>query len=106
MADPKQQQQEEQTKPAQKLMKNVWLGVAPDYQMKRVGVARECSLQHRYSFPIHSVQQHLKSKEHTNNKKNYHNLTLLNNPTLKAESDMFLKGENPFGNPQGNQLQL
>ncbi|GCB76693.1 hypothetical protein scyTo_0015534 [Scyliorhinus torazame] len=110
----KQLQQQEQKEPAQKLSKDVLMGVAPDDQMKRVE-AVQCAVCNTYiPFLFHSVQQHLKSNEHTNSKKNYHDQvrreslltasSMLNNPTVKAKFDMFLKGENPFDNPQ-EQLQ-
>ncbi|GCB62752.1 hypothetical protein scyTo_0011512 [Scyliorhinus torazame] len=97
IADRKQQEQKES---AQKHMKDVWMGVAPNNQMKRVGAAQSADCNTNIPFLFESVQQHLKSNEHINSKKNYHNLALVNNPTLKAKFDMFLKGENPFGNPQ------
>ncbi|XP_038649724.1 DBIRD complex subunit ZNF326 isoform X2 [Scyliorhinus canicula] len=110
----KQLQQQELKEPAQKLSKDVLMGVAPDDQMKRVE-AVQCAVCNTYiPFLFHSVQQHLKSNEHTNSKKNYHDQvrreslltasSMLNNPTVKAKFDMFLKGENPFENPQ-EQLQ-
>ncbi|XP_041064073.1 DBIRD complex subunit ZNF326 isoform X2 [Carcharodon carcharias] len=111
----KQLQQQEQKEPAQKLTKDVLMGVAPDDQMKRVE-AVQCAVCNTYiPFLFHSVQQHLKSNEHTNSKKNYHDQvrreslltasSMLNNPTVKAKFDMFLKGENPFENPQEQQQQ-
>ncbi|GCB72421.1 hypothetical protein scyTo_0006296 [Scyliorhinus torazame] len=42
-------QQQEQKEPAQKRMNDVWMGVDPDDQMKRVGVAQSAV---QYSFPI------------------------------------------------------
>ncbi|XP_067892855.1 DBIRD complex subunit ZNF326 isoform X2 [Heterodontus francisci] len=109
----KQLQQQEQKEPAQKLTKDVLMGVAPDDQMKKVE-AVQCAVCNTYiPFLFHSVQQHLKSNEHTNSKKNYHDQvrreslltasSMLNNPTVKAKFDMFLKGENPFENPQEQQ---
>ncbi|XP_051869188.1 DBIRD complex subunit ZNF326-like [Pristis pectinata] len=111
----KQLQQQEQKEPAQKLSKDVLMGVASDDQMKKVE-AVQCAVCNTYiPFLFHSVQQHLKSNEHTNSKKNYHDQvrreslltasSMLNNPTVKAKFDLFLKGENPFENPQEQQQQ-
>uniref|UniRef100_UPI00398F3893 DBIRD complex subunit ZNF326 n=1 Tax=Pristiophorus japonicus TaxID=55135 RepID=UPI00398F3893 len=111
----KQLQQQEQKEPAQKLSKDVLMGVAPDDQMKKVE-AVQCAVCNTYiPFLFHSVQQHLKSNEHINSKKNYHDQvrreslltasSMLNNPTVKAKFDMFLKGENPFDNPHEQQQQ-
>ncbi|GCB72281.1 hypothetical protein scyTo_0006234 [Scyliorhinus torazame] len=103
IADCKQQEQKE---PVQKLPKDVWRGVPPGDEMKRVGAAQRAICNTNIPFLFHSVQQHLKSNDHTNSKENFHNLTLLNKPTLKVKFDMSLNSENPFGNPQEQQLQL
>ncbi|XP_078264323.1 DBIRD complex subunit ZNF326 isoform X2 [Rhinoraja longicauda] len=111
----KQLQQQDQKEPAQKLSKDVLMGVSSDDQMKKVE-AVQCAVCNTYiPFLFHSVQQHLKSNEHTNSKKNYHDQvrreslltasSMLNNPTVKAKFDLFLKGENPFENPQEQQQQ-
>ncbi|XP_062920745.1 DBIRD complex subunit ZNF326 isoform X1 [Mobula hypostoma] len=110
----KQLQQQEQKEPAQKLSKDVLMGVSSDDQMKKVETV-QCAVCNTYiPFLFHSVQQHLKSNEHINSKKNYHDQvrreslltasSMLNNPTVKAKFELFLKGENPFENPQ-EQLQ-
>uniref|UniRef100_A0A4W3HHF7 DBIRD complex subunit ZNF326 n=1 Tax=Callorhinchus milii TaxID=7868 RepID=A0A4W3HHF7_CALMI len=101
-----QQQQQEQKEQVQKPSKDVLTGVTSDDQMKRVE-AVQCAVCNTYiPFLFHSVQQHLKSNEHINSKKNYHDQvrreslltasSMLNNPTVKAKFDLFLKGENPF----------
>ncbi|XP_072883299.1 DBIRD complex subunit ZNF326-like [Hemitrygon akajei] len=106
----KQLQQQEQKEPAQKLSKDVLMGVSSDDQMKKVETV-QCAVCNTYiPFLFHSVQQHLKSNEHINSKKNYHDQvrreslltasSMLNNPTVKAKFELFLKGENPFENPQ------
>ncbi|XP_032884880.1 DBIRD complex subunit ZNF326 isoform X4 [Amblyraja radiata] len=111
----KQFQQQEQRDPAQKLSKDVLMGVSSDDQMKKVE-AVQCAVCNTYiPFLFHSVQQHLKSNEHINSKKNYHDQvrreslltasSMLNNPTVKAKFDLYLKGENPFENPQELQQQ-
>ncbi|GCB81196.1 hypothetical protein scyTo_0021798 [Scyliorhinus torazame] len=104
IADQKQRQKQEQKEPALKLMKDVWMGIAPDDQMNRVGVAQSAVCNTDIPFLFHSGQQH-QSNEQANGRKNYQTLTLLQ-PTPKAQFDMFLKAENPIGNPQEQQLQL
>ncbi|XP_043941581.1 DBIRD complex subunit ZNF326 isoform X2 [Protopterus annectens] len=104
--------QNEDGKPQEK---DVMEGVTPEDHMIKVDTVH-CSPCNAYipALPS-SVQQHLRSADHTKNKREYKEqikresvltaTSILNNPIVKTRFEMFAKGENPFENPEQTEQQ-
>uniref|UniRef100_A0A2H6NHN2 DBIRD complex subunit ZNF326 n=1 Tax=Micrurus carvalhoi TaxID=3147026 RepID=A0A2H6NHN2_9SAUR len=102
----RKQQTTSQMEAAQITEKDVMEGVTADDHMMKVETVL-CSACSVYVPALHSsVQQHLKSPEHTKGKQTYKEqikresvltaTSILNNPIVKARYERYVKGENPF----------
>uniref|UniRef100_A0A8B9NU54 DBIRD complex subunit ZNF326 n=1 Tax=Apteryx owenii TaxID=8824 RepID=A0A8B9NU54_APTOW len=102
----RKQQTSNQTENAQAVEKDIMEGVTADDHMMKVETVH-CSACSVYVPALHSsVQQHLKSPDHTKGKQAYREqikresvltaTSILNNPIVKARYELYVKGENPF----------
>ncbi|KAM6305338.1 DBIRD complex subunit ZNF326 isoform 3-T3 [Aegotheles albertisi] len=102
----RKQQTSNQTENAQAAEKDIMEGVTADDHMMKVETVH-CSACSVYVPALHSsVQQHLKSPDHTKGKQAYREqikresvltaTSILNNPIVKARYELYVKGENPF----------
>ncbi|KAM4641431.1 DBIRD complex subunit ZNF326-like isoform 2-T2 [Discoglossus pictus] len=92
------------------LEKDIMEGTTPDDHMMKVETIH-CSACNVYVPALHSsVQLHLKSADHSKSKLAYKDqikresiltaTSILNNPVVKARYELYLKGENPFEQPE------
>ncbi|XP_047638875.1 DBIRD complex subunit ZNF326-like [Phacochoerus africanus] len=102
----RKQQTNSQTEVVKVTEKDVMEGVTADDHMMKVETVH-CSACSVYIPALHSsVQQHLKSPDHSKGKQAYKEqikresvltaTSILNNPIVKARYERFVKGENPF----------
>uniref|UniRef100_A0A8C4T500 DBIRD complex subunit ZNF326 n=1 Tax=Erpetoichthys calabaricus TaxID=27687 RepID=A0A8C4T500_ERPCA len=90
--------------------KELMEGVTEEDYMRKVDMVH-CNACHAYvPAVVSSVQQHIKSNDHLKNKVLYKEqlkkesvltaTSILNNPIVKARYEKYVKGENPFEEPQ------